>query len=110
MKHIFCFFFSIGKDELQKLADLIVELFPNEIKQTYYSPHKGKIRARGKLIDAYYNYKHLLSTAGITSSRSRSRSTTPRRSLSTPSTVTSGLSENVLDLGRYLYWKFKLTF
>lgn len=91
------FISSIGRDEFQSLASLIVDNFPGEIPQTFYSPHKGKVRARGKLLDAYYNYKYSLNKAGIISSRSRS--STPRHSCSTSTTVTSELSNAIFDLG-----------
>ncbi|XP_073822254.1 uncharacterized protein isoform X2 [Musca autumnalis] len=55
----------LGREVFLQLSQLIVEIFPFEIRETYYIPSfKGRL-ARGKLYDAYHNQKTKLSAAGI---------------------------------------------
>lgn len=69
-KFLFLSYYSLSPKELEALAEEIVQLFPKELKQIYYVPHKsvkdGKpIRAKGKLHDHYFYMKRELKKDGI---------------------------------------------
>ncbi|XP_073822260.1 uncharacterized protein [Musca autumnalis] len=60
------------KEDFIKLSEEIVDIFPFEIKETYYIPFtKGRL-ARGKLYDAYNNYRRKLNTDGLISTSDNS--------------------------------------
>lgn len=48
-----------------QLAESIVEIFPTEVKETYYVPFTKGHLARGKLYDAYNNTRARLSASGV---------------------------------------------
>ncbi|XP_075159113.1 uncharacterized protein LOC142232258 isoform X2 [Haematobia irritans] len=55
----------LGRDDFIQLAKYIVELFPTEIRETYYVPCiKGHLQ-KGKLYDAYNNRRSRLRAAGL---------------------------------------------
>lgn len=42
-----------------------MEIFPSELRETYYVPYKKGHLAMGKLIDAYHNSRTQLRAAGL---------------------------------------------
>lgn len=54
-----------------QLSQLIVEIFPYEVKETYYIAFRKGHIAKGKLYDAYNNYRARLSAAGIIHRRTK---------------------------------------
>lgn len=48
-----------------RIAELIVQLFPSELKGTYYTPAIRNFPAQGKLYSAYQNYKTDLRAVGL---------------------------------------------
>ncbi|KAM7357004.1 uncharacterized protein ACRADG_002534 [Cochliomyia hominivorax] len=64
----------ILREEFLQLAQSIVEIFPSEIRETYYVPFtKGRL-AKGKLYDAYNNTRARLCASGIIKRRIKYRS------------------------------------
>ncbi|XP_073826088.1 uncharacterized protein [Musca autumnalis] len=56
------------REDFLQLSQSIVEIFPFEKAETYYMPYfKGRL-SRGKLYNAYYNYRAQLCADGITRS------------------------------------------
>lgn len=50
-----------------------MEIFPSELKETYYVPFTKGHLARGKLYDAYNNKRARLSAAGVIKRLPKSR-------------------------------------
>ncbi|XP_023308149.2 uncharacterized protein LOC111689919 isoform X1 [Lucilia cuprina] len=61
------------REEFMQLAESIVEIFPSEVKETYYVPFTKGHLARGKLYDAYNNTRARLSASGVRRRRIRFR-------------------------------------
>ncbi|XP_058974712.1 uncharacterized protein LOC131800875 [Musca domestica] len=57
------------KDDLLQLSRSIIEVFPSEVRETYYVPFTKGHLAKGKLFDAYNNKRTQLSAAGLINRR-----------------------------------------
>lgn len=60
---------SLYKDDLLQLSRSIIEVFPSEVRETYYVPFTKGHLAKGKLFDAYNNKRTQLSAAGLINRR-----------------------------------------
>lgn len=47
------------------MANAICELFPGEVRQSYYIPAENKHQSKGKLRDAYNAFRTKLANAGL---------------------------------------------
>ncbi|XP_075163647.1 uncharacterized protein LOC142236260 isoform X2 [Haematobia irritans] len=63
----------LHREDFLQLSQFIVEIFPSEIKESYYVPFQKGHLAKGKLYDAYNNMRTKLSAAGIIKRRIHTR-------------------------------------
>lgn len=57
--------------EFMQLAECISEIFPTELKETYYVPFRNGHLPKGKLYDAYNNNRTRLRDAGVIRRRAK---------------------------------------
>lgn len=65
----FVHIFRIKFEEFNLLAENICVVFPTEVPTTYYLKASEGRRARGKLYDAYNNYRNFLAKSGVITRR-----------------------------------------
>lgn len=66
---IFCF--RLSKEDFYQLSQTITEMFPSELKETYYVPGIKTVLPKGKLYDAYKNHRTRFRIAGVIPIRNR---------------------------------------
>lgn len=59
------------KEDFQRMAELIVSVFPTETVETYFIPAQYGKHAKGKLWDSYNNLRQVLASVGFIERRSR---------------------------------------
>lgn len=64
-------FHRLTKEQFIALSKSIVIIFPSEIPEAYFVPSQRNQLARGKLWDAYNNFRTKLSLAGIIQRRNK---------------------------------------
>ncbi|KAI8114693.1 hypothetical protein CVS40_12959 [Lucilia cuprina] len=64
---------KLQREDFLELSQSIVEIFPSEVKGTYYVPFAKGHLAKGKLYDAYNNARAKLSAAGVIKRRVKSK-------------------------------------
>lgn len=65
---------SITSEEFSALSAAIVELFPGEIRGSYYTAAHCELQAQGKLYSAYTKYKANLRAIGLIRKRPKAES------------------------------------
>lgn len=85
--------FSLGKTDFIQASIAIVQLFPGEICQTYYIPADNKFQTKGKLRDAYNNYRTSLAKLNQITRRVRRKPLEP----ADPNTLLSNISNKNID-------------
>lgn len=96
------FISRMSSHNLKYLADILVEIFPTEVKETYFIPSEKGRNATGKLYNAYVNTRAEIIDSGLlgTNRRNTERSdksdspmkSQPSKSLVTPEQFSGALA------------------
>lgn len=69
--NLYFFICSLTAEDFDKLSCFIVQKFQTENKSIYYTKANAGMRCRGKLFDAYNNYRNSLAKAGVIQRRQK---------------------------------------
>lgn len=94
--------YCITKTDFQHLSDLLVKIFhkSGELSSTFYIPAQCGNSAKGKLFNAYCNYKCTLGKTGVILRKTKTKSKNQEANKITPLPSATSLEKNIKILNK----------